>query len=45
VARYAKRPVSEVFAGTFPHFLAHLIAIAVLVAFPILTLWLPNKMR
>ena len=45
VARYAKRPVGEVFAGTFPHFIAHLIAIAILVAFPILTLWLPNQMR
>jgi TRAP-type C4-dicarboxylate transport system permease large subunit len=34
VARYAGRPVSEVFQGTFPHFIAHLIAIAILVAFP-----------
>jgi len=33
VARYAGRPVGEVFKGTFPHFIAHLVAIAFLVAF------------
>ncbi|MGT2435531.1 TRAP transporter large permease [Bradyrhizobium betae] len=44
VARYAKRPVSEVFHGTFPHFIAHLIAIAILVAFPSIILWLPSQM-
>jgi tripartite ATP-independent transporter DctM subunit len=44
VARYADRPVSEIFRGTFPHFVAHLIAIAVLVAFPAITLWLPSLM-
>ena len=44
VARYAGRPVSEVFQGTFPHFIAHLLAIAVLVAFPDIILWLPNHM-
>jgi tripartite ATP-independent transporter DctM subunit len=45
VARYAKRPVSEVFHGTFPHFVAHLIVIAILVAFPSIVLWLPSHMR
>lgn len=44
VARYAKRPVAEVFHGTFPHFIAHLIAIAILVAFPSIILWLPAQM-
>jgi TRAP-type C4-dicarboxylate transport system permease large subunit len=44
VARYARRPVGEVFQGTFPHFVAHLIAIAILVAFPEIVLWLPSKM-
>ena len=44
VARYAKRPVEEIFQGTFPHFLAHLVAIAILVAFPAITLWLPSGM-
>lgn len=44
VARYAKRPVEEVFQGTFPHFVAHLIVIAILVAFPSIILWLPSHM-
>jgi tripartite ATP-independent transporter DctM subunit len=44
VARYANWPVAEVFHGTFPHFIAHLIAIAVLVAFPSIILWLPSHM-
>jgi tripartite ATP-independent transporter DctM subunit len=44
VARYANRPVAEVFRGTFPHFIAHLIAIAILVAFPSVILWLPSHM-
>ena len=44
VARYANRPVSEVFSGTWPHFLAHLVAIAILVAFPDIILWLPSHM-
>ena len=44
VARYANRPVSEVFHGTLPHFVAHLIAIAILVAFPAIILWLPSHM-
>jgi tripartite ATP-independent transporter DctM subunit len=44
VARYANRPVAEVFHGTFPHFIAHLMAIAILVAFPGIILWLPSHM-
>jgi TRAP-type C4-dicarboxylate transport system permease large subunit len=44
VTRYAGRPVGEVFQGTFPHFIAHLIAIAILVAFPEIILWPPSKM-
>jgi tripartite ATP-independent transporter DctM subunit len=44
VARYADRPVSEVFHGIWPHFVAHLIALALLVAFPIIALWLPSHM-
>jgi tripartite ATP-independent transporter DctM subunit len=42
VARYANRPVGEVFRGTLPHFIAHLIAITILVAFPVISLWLPG---
>ena len=44
VARYANRPVVEIFRGTMPHFFAHLIAIALMVAFPRLVLWLPSHM-
>jgi hypothetical protein len=39
-----QRPADEVFQGTFPHFIAHLIAIAILVAFPEIILRLPSKM-
>ena len=45
VARYARRPVDEVFRGAFPHVVAHLAAIVVLVVFPRLVLWLPAMMR
>jgi len=41
---YSGRPVSEVFHGVFPHFVAHLIAIAILVVWPQIILWLPIKM-
>jgi len=45
VSRYAKRPVAEVFHGTTPHVVAHLAAIALLVVFPQLILWLPSHMQ
>ncbi|QDW37943.1 TRAP transporter large permease subunit [Bradyrhizobium sp. KBS0727] len=44
VARYANRPVADVFHGIFPHFIAHLFIIAVFVAFPSIILWLPSRM-
>ncbi|MDQ2780440.1 MAG: TRAP transporter large permease subunit [Pseudomonadota bacterium] len=44
VARYAQRSLAEVFRGVWPHVLAHLILIAVLVAMPQLVLWLPSHM-
>ena len=44
IATGPARPVAEVFHGTFPHFIAHLIAIAILVAFPSIILWLPSQM-
>jgi tripartite ATP-independent transporter DctM subunit len=44
VARYSGRPVSEVFQGTWPHFIAHIFVIALFVAFPQLILWLPTHM-
>ncbi|MCF8482001.1 MAG: TRAP transporter large permease [Rhodospirillum sp.] len=45
VARYAERPLGEVFRGVAPHVLAHVIAIVILVALPQITLWLPSLMR
>jgi len=44
VARYAGRPLAEVFGGAMPHVIAHLFLIALLVAFPALILWLPSTM-
>jgi tripartite ATP-independent transporter DctM subunit len=44
VARYSGRPVTDVFQGTMPHFVAHLFAIAIMVAFPEIVLWLPSLM-
>ena len=45
VARYANRPVGEVFHGTLPHFIAHIAVIALLVAFPGIIMWLPSFMN
>lgn len=45
VARYTRRPLSEIFRGVVPHVWAHLVIIAVLAAFPAITLWLPSTMR
>jgi TRAP-type C4-dicarboxylate transport system permease large subunit len=44
VARYANRPLSEVFIGVWPHVVAHLVLIFFLTAFPQLILWLPSLM-
>ncbi|PCH46614.1 MAG: C4-dicarboxylate ABC transporter permease [Hyphomicrobiales bacterium] len=45
VARYTRRPLVEIFHGVLPHVWAHLIVIAILAAFPAVTLWLPSTMR
>lgn len=45
VAFYANRPVTEVFAGIWPHVFAHFIAIGLMLAFPQLILWLPSMMK
>lgn len=45
VARYTRRPLGELFRGVVPHVWAHLIVIAILAAFPEITLWLPSTMR
>ena len=42
VARYAKRPLAEIFRGVAPHVLMHIVVLALLVAFPALVLWLPS---
>jgi tripartite ATP-independent transporter DctM subunit len=44
VARYSGRPVMEVFHGTLPHVIAHVIALGILIAFPGIILWLPEHM-
>lgn len=44
VSRYTKRPLAEIFAGVWPHVIAHIALLAVLVAFPQIILWLPSTM-
>jgi tripartite ATP-independent transporter DctM subunit len=44
VARYAKRPLAEIFGGVWPHVFSHLMLVGVMVAFPSIVLWLPSKM-
>lgn len=44
VSRYTKRPLDQVFRGVFPHVVAHLLVIALFLAFPQLILWLPSTM-
>lgn len=44
VARYAKRPLAEIFAGIWPHVFSHLLLVVVLCAFPQIILWLPSQM-
>jgi len=44
VARYSGRPIGEVFRGAFPHVIAHIIALAILTAFPQISLYLPSRM-
>jgi TRAP-type C4-dicarboxylate transport system permease large subunit len=44
VAKYSKIPVSEVFRGVVPHVATHLVAIALLLLIPALSLWLPSRM-
>jgi tripartite ATP-independent transporter DctM subunit len=44
VSRYSGIALGTVFKGVVPHVVTHIIAIAILVAFPIITLWLPSHM-
>ena len=45
VARYTQRPLAEIFHGVYPHVVAHIFAIALMVAFPKIILWLPSTIR
>lgn len=45
VARYSRRPLSEVFIGVWPHVVAHVLLIALLVIAPQIVLWLPARMN
>ena len=45
ISKYTKIPVQHVFQGSMPHVIAHLIAIAILVIFPQIVLWLPSYMK
>lgn len=45
VSRYTGRPLQEVFSGVWPHVIAHLMLIAVFVAFPGFITWLPSTMN
>jgi len=45
VARYTRRPIGQIFRGVAPHVWAHLVVIAILAAFPAITLWLPSTMQ
>ncbi len=45
VARYARRPIEEIFRGVWPHVFAHMILIVLFVLFPSVILWLPSQMK
>lgn len=45
VSQFTNQPLEKIFVGVAPHVAAHLVILAVLVAFPVLTLWLPSTMR
>ncbi|MEQ8928589.1 MAG: TRAP transporter large permease [Silicimonas sp.] len=44
VAKKTGQPVEAVFAGVWPHVLAHILLIIALIAFPQIILWLPETM-
>ena len=45
VARSTGSPVGEVFAGVWPHVIAHVLLIIALIVFPQVIMWLPNTMK
>ena len=44
VARYTGQPPEEIFAGVMPHVISHLVLVALLVIFPQLILFAPQRM-
>jgi len=44
VSKVTRIPVEDVFRGVWPHVVAHIILIAIIMAFPSLVLWLPAQM-
>lgn len=44
VAKSTDSPVAEVFAGVWPHVVAHVLLIVLLIVFPQVIMWLPNSM-
>jgi tripartite ATP-independent transporter DctM subunit len=45
VSKYTGKPLEVVFAGVWPHILAHLVAVAILCIFPQIVTWLPSHMH
>ena len=45
VSKYTGIPVGQVFQGSIPHVIAHFGAVALLIIFPDIVLWLPNTMQ
>jgi tripartite ATP-independent transporter DctM subunit len=44
VAKKTNQPVERVFAGVWPHVVAHILIIIVMIVFPQVVLWLPSTM-
>jgi TRAP-type C4-dicarboxylate transport system permease large subunit len=44
VAKKTNQPVERVFAGIWPHVVAHILIILIMIAFPQVILWLPSTM-
>ena len=44
VAKYSRTPLPEVFMGVLPHVITHLGAIAIMLLFPAIALYLPSRM-
>ncbi len=45
ISKYTGLPVADVFNGSVPHIVAHMVAVAILVLFPQIVLWLPYSMQ